>query len=144
MYRKILVALDHTPTDAAVVPHIQQLAQLCRAELLLIHVADGWAARHYDQLNLAESEEMQADRAYLEQTAEGLRAAGLTVQTHLACGEPAAELLKLIASEGCDLVAMTTHGHKLIGDLVLGSTIDKVRHNTDVPLLIVRAKKGAG
>lgn len=142
MYRKILVALDHTATDAVVLPHILELAQLCRAELLLIHVADGWVARNQQQLNLSESDEMRDDRAYLERMAATFQAVGLTVRTHLAMGDPPAELLKLIASEQCDLVAMTTHGHKLLGDIVHGSTIEKVRHHTDVPLLIVRAKRG--
>jgi manganese transport protein len=142
MYRKILVALDNTATDAAVVSHIRELARLCDAELLLVHVADGFAARQFHQLNLAESEEMQEDRAYLERVAAGLRESGLAVRTHLAMGEPAPELLKTIVAEHCDLVAMTTHGHQLIGDIIHGSTIDKVRHKTDVPMLIVRTKRG--
>ena len=141
MYRKILVALDNTKTDAAVVSHVRELAQLCQAELLLVHVADGFAARQFHQLNLAESQEMVDDRAYLESVAVTLRESGLPVRTHLAMGEPAAELLKTIAAEQCDLVAMTTHGHQLLGDLVHGSTIDKVRHKTGVPLLIVRTKR---
>jgi nucleotide-binding universal stress UspA family protein len=141
MYRKILVALDNTATDVAVVEHIVELARLCRSELLLVHVADGFAARHYHQLNMAESEEMRQDRAYLERVAGEMRDGGLTVRTHLAMGDPSAELLKTVVAEECDLIALTTHGHKLLGDIVHGSTIEKVRHNTSVPLLVVRAKK---
>jgi nucleotide-binding universal stress UspA family protein len=141
MYRKILVALDNTPTDAAIVSHILELAQLCHSELLLVHVADGFAARQFHQLNLAESEEMREDRAYLERVAVTFREAGLPVRTQLAMGEPSVELLKTIVAEGCDLIAMTTHGHKLLSDLVLGSTIEKVRHETAVAMLVVRTKR---
>ena len=144
MYRKILVALDNTPTDTAVVSHIRELAGLCGSELLLVHVADGFAARQFHQLNLAESEEMREDREYLERVAASLREGGLTVRTHLAMGEPSVELLKTISAEHCDLVAMTTHGHQMLGDIIHGSTIDKVRHKTDVPMLIVRTKRGEG
>ncbi len=141
MYRKILVALDHTAADETLIPHVTELAKMCGAELLLVHVADGWTARHYHHLNLAESEEMQDDREYLESRAREMAAAGLKVNTLLALGEPPAQILKVSVAEGCDLIAMTSHGHRLIGDILLGSTIDHVRHRTDVPLLVVRAKR---
>jgi len=139
MYRKILVALENDKADASLLPHVTQLAKIVGAELLLVHVADGWAARNFDQLKLAESEEIQVDRAFLERTAVNLRAEGLRVQTELAMGNPPQQIVKTAAAQGCDLIAMTSHGHKLIGDLIYGSTIDKVRHNTTVPLLVVRA-----
>jgi manganese transport protein len=139
MYRKILVALENDKADASLLPHVTRLAKIVDAELLLVHVADGWAARNFDQLKLAESEEIQADRAFLESTAVNLRAQGLRVQTELAMGNPPQQIVKTAAAQGCDLIAMTSHGHKLIGDLVHGSTIDRVRHNTTVPLLVVRA-----
>lgn len=140
MYRKILVALENARSDATLLPHISQLANIVGAELLLVHVADGWAARNFDQLKLAESEEMKADRAYLNDTAEKLRAAGLRVSTELALGNPPQQILKTARAQGCDLIAMTSHGHKLIGDVFLGSTIEKVRHNTHIPILVVRAQ----
>jgi nucleotide-binding universal stress UspA family protein len=140
MYRRILVALDHTSADEVLVPHVIELAQLTRAEVLLVHVADGWAARNFDRLNLAESEEMREDRAYLERTAIALRdQSGLTVTTRLAMGDPPREILKLAEDESCDLIAMTTHGHRLIGDILFGSTIEYVRHRSKAPLLIVSA-----
>jgi len=141
MYRKILVALENGPADEALVPHVSQLAQLCGAELLLVHVADGWVARNFDKLKLAESEEMRADRDYLESRARELRDAGLTVSARLAAGDPPAEILKTADEEQCDLIAMTTHGHRLIKDLLLGSTIDPVRHRASVPVLLVRAPR---
>jgi len=121
-------------------PHIEQLALLLRAELVLVHVADGWAARHYDRLQLKESEEMQEDRRYLQQSAERLRSSGLSVSVHLALGDPPTEILKTAETEHCDLIAMTTHGHRLIGDIIFGSTIEHVRHRAAVPLLVVRAR----
>lgn len=141
MYRKILVALDNSPADASLLPHIQQLAELLHSELLLVHVADGWVARNYDRLNLVESEEMKTDRQYLESTAARLREAGLKVTAHLALGDPPTEILKTAEQEYCDLIAMTTHGHRLLGDLIYGSTIHVVRHKATIPILLVRAKK---
>lgn len=139
MYRKILVALENTRADETVVPHITELAHQLGSELILLHVADGWAARNYDQLKLAESDEMRADQAYLDGVAARLRLAGLAVSTELALGNPPTEIIKIAAARHCDLIAMTSHGHKLLGDIFLGSTIDKVRHNTTIPILVVRA-----
>jgi nucleotide-binding universal stress UspA family protein len=140
MYRRILAALDHTDADAVLLPHIKDLAKMTGAEVLLVHVADGWAARNYDRLNLAESEEIREDRAYLERTAYALQVdTGLIVHTRLAMGDPPREILRLAEEEQCDLIAMTTHGHRLIGDILFGSTIEYVRHRCKAPLLIVTA-----
>lgn len=140
MYKKILVALDHTAADNTLLPHVTQLAKLTKATLLLVHVADGWVARNYDRFNLADSDEMKVDRKYLDDRAATLRADGIDVATELALGDPPTEILKIAPREHCDLIAMTTHGHRLIGDLLFGSTIDKVRHGSEIPLLVVRAK----
>lgn len=139
MYKKILVALENGRADEAILPHIAELAQRLGSALLLVHVADGFAARNFEQLKLSESDEMRADRLYLETVAGRLRAAGLAVTTELALGNPPTEILKTAQASGCDLIAMTSHGHKLVGDFFLGSTIDKVRHNTAIPILVVRA-----
>jgi len=139
VYKRILVALENGPADEALVPHVSELARMCGAELLLVHVADGFVARNYDKLKLAESEEMKADREYLETTTAGLRTQGLVVNALLAAGDPPTEILKAAEAAGCDLIAMTTHGHRLLKDLVLGSTIEPVRHRASVPVLLVRA-----
>ena len=139
MYKKILVALENGRADASLLPHIADLAALCRSELLLIHVADGWVARNFEQLKLAESDEMKADREYLERQAEMLRGRGLQVGIHLALGKPPNEILKAADREQCDLIAMTTHGHRFFGDLIHGSTITAVRHKSQIPILLVRA-----
>jgi universal stress protein A len=139
MYRKILAALDHTPADDSLLAHVSKLARLTGAEIILIHVATGWVAQWRNQLNLDESAEMREDQAYLEVIAERLRADGLGVNAVPSQGEPAREILKLAHSEGCDLIAMTTHGHRFISDLLLGSTIEKVRHESDIPILVIPA-----
>jgi nucleotide-binding universal stress UspA family protein len=141
MYKKILVALENSRTDDAVVVHVARLATLLGSELLLLHVADGFAARNFDQLNLVESDEMKADRAYLTAVADRLKAQNLNVGTTLALGSPPAEIVRIAQANACDLIALTAHGHKLVGDIFLGSTIDKVRHNTAIPVLVVRATK---
>lgn len=140
MYKKILVALENSHADQALLPHIAEFARQLGSELLLMHVADGWVARNYNRLNLAESAEMKGDRVYLEEKAAELRKTGLTVTAHLALGDPAPEILKAAAREHCDLIAMTMHGHRFLGDLVFGSTIHEVRHKTTIPVLLVRAQ----
>jgi nucleotide-binding universal stress UspA family protein len=141
MYHKILVALENSRTDASLLPHVTELATRLGSRLLLVHVADGWAARNFSQLKLAESDEMKADRAYLEQAVVELRLKGLSVSAHLALGDPATEILKTAEAERCDLIAMTSHGHRLIGDIIYGSTINEVRHRTSIPILVVKAEK---
>jgi len=144
MYQKILVALENGPADLRLLPHVSELARRMGAELLLLHVADGWAARNFEQLHLAESDEMKADGEYLASTAARLRGTGLQVDTVLALGNPPNEIVKIAAQSGCDLIALASHGHKLLADLVYGSTIDKVRHNTTIPLLVVSSGTKSG
>src|SRR5256886_14776612 len=127
MYRKILVALENSRADETLLPHIAELASLHRSELLLVHVADGYVARNYDQLNLAESQEMKDDRAYLESSAETLRQRGLTLDTFLALGDPAQGIVKAAEDRQCDLIAMTAHGHRLLGVVLYGGSTNKAR-----------------
>jgi manganese transport protein len=141
MYKKILVALENSRADQSLLPHVEQLARLMGSELLLVHVADGWAARTFDQLKLNESEEMREDRRYLDGIAETVRRSGLKVSAKLALGNPPTEIIKTAETEGCDLIAMGGHGHKLLGDLIHGSTVHEVRHGTGLPMLLVRATK---
>ena len=141
MYKKILVALENSSADGSLLPHITEFAKRLNSELLLVHVADGWAARNFNQLKLTESDEMKNDREYLEQSAANLCLQGVNVSTHLALGEPSTEILKAAEREHCDLIAMTSHGHRLLGDLVFGSTISEVRHRSSIPILLVKAAK---
>ena len=138
MYRRILVAVENSTADQTILTHVRALARLTGAELLLVHVADGWAARHFNQLKLRESEEMQTDRAYLDQLAGSL--AEFRVSTELAMGDPANEIIRLAQERGADLIAMSTHGHRFLNDLIRGTTVDKVRHLVKIPVLLLRAQ----
>ena len=139
MYDHILVAVENSKADEVIMEHIIGLAKLTGAKLLLVHVADGFAARHFEDLNLRESEEIREDRAYLARRCDELRAAGLQVDSRLAMGDPATELIRIAGETQVDLVAMSTHGHRLLGDLIHGTTVDKVRHTVRVPVLLLRA-----
>ncbi len=141
MYRRILVPLENSATDASIVTHVSALAKHCGASLVFIHVADGWAARNIKHLTLRESEEIRVDREYLEQVAKEASNAGLPAEAVLATGDPAREICEAAHREHCDLIAMATHGHKLIGDVVYGSVANSVRHTTTVPVLLVRAPR---
>jgi nucleotide-binding universal stress UspA family protein len=140
MYKLILVPVENRETDQTILKHIRELARLTKAKLLLVHVADGWVARNYDQLKLQESEEMRRDREYLETLEKELRSEGYEVSSVLAMGDPATEIIKLAGTSGVDLIAMTTHGHRLVGDILYGATVDKVRHAVDVPVLLLKVK----
>jgi nucleotide-binding universal stress UspA family protein len=141
MYKRILVPLEHSPYDTAIVEHVRELARVCGSSVVLIHVADGWAARNVNQLNLRESEEMRLDREYLEQTCALLKSDGLEVESLLAGGDPSKEIADAATREQCDLIAMSTHGHKFIKDIVYGSVANEVRHLSRVPVLLVRGER---
>lgn len=141
MYSKILVTLDATEADRTILEHIKDLARLTGGRLVLLHVADGWAARWFgDQ---AVSPEVTEDRAYLDRVEAELAAEGFQVESVLAYGDPADEIVRWVAEKGCDLIAMSTHGHRLLADLMLGATASRVQHQVDVPVLLLRAKKPA-
>ena len=140
MYKTILIPVENRETDNTILEHIRPLARLTKAKLLLMHVADGWAARNYEHLKLQESEEMKHDRAYLAGLENDLRTEGFEVSSVLAMGEPSTEIIKLAKSSGADLIAMSTHGHRFINDFLRGATADKVRHAVDVPVLLLKVK----
>jgi nucleotide-binding universal stress UspA family protein len=139
MFKKIMVALDHSKADSVLLSRVKELARITQGELLLVHVSTGWAAHWREDLNLADSQEMKEDRDYLERVAEELHREGYRVTTRHACGEPANEVLKAAHSLGVDLIAMAMHGHRGLSDLIHGTTITKVRHESDIPLFLVRA-----
>jgi len=140
MYKKIIVPLDNSATDETILTHVRKLARLTNAELVLVHVADGFAARLQDQLNLADSEEIKNDQAYLNKVAATLQQEGFSTRAFLIQGqEPVDGILSVAQSEGGDLIAMSTHGHRFIQDMILGSVADTLRHRTDIPILMIRS-----
>ena len=138
MYKTILLTLDGTPTDQAIIEHIKQLAKFTQGRVVLLHVADGWAARTYGPD--AVSPEITEDTAYLQKVQSEFQSAGIAAEAELAYGDPATEIVKWVQEKGCDLVAMSTHGHRLLADVFLGTTATKVRHSIKVPVLLLRAK----
>ena len=139
MYHRILVPVENSSYDERILDHVRQLARFCGASIVLIHVADGWAARNIQHLNLRESEEMRADREYIERLAATLSSEGLDAEALLATGDPSAEIAAAAEREKCDLIAMSTHGHRFIADLIYGSVASAVRHMTNIPVLLLRA-----
>jgi len=139
MYHRILVTLEHSKADAAILAHVGKLARSCGASVVLVHVADGWAARNVNALTLRESDEIKGDREYIEQCRADLEASGLAAEAVLASGNPAEEIVAAAKRERVDLIAMATHGHRFLNDLVRGSVANEVRHRTFVPVLLVRA-----
>jgi len=137
VYRTILLTLDGTLTDRAIIDHIKQLAKLAQSRVILLHVADGWAARTYGAN--AVSQEITEDTAYLEKILVEFRSAGIPAEAELAYGDPVTEIVKWVRQKGCDLVAMSTHGHRFLADIFLGATASRVRHSVSVPVLMLRA-----
>jgi nucleotide-binding universal stress UspA family protein len=138
MYATILVTLDGTPSDRAIIEHIKDLARLAHSRLVLLHVADGWAARTYGPD--AVSPEISEDTTYLQKVRAEFESAGIPTEAELAYGEPADQIIKWVQQKGCDLVAMSTHGHRLLADIFLGATATRVRHNISTPVLLLKAK----
>jgi len=138
MYKTILVTLDGTPTDRAIIEHIKQLAKLTQGRVVLLHVADGWAARTFGPDALGP--EITEDTAYLNRVRSEFQSAGIPAEAELAYGDPPKEIVKWVEEKGCDLVAMSTHGHRLLADIFLGATASRVQHRISVPVLLLRAK----
>ena len=139
MYKRILVPVEHSGADRTIIDHVQALAKMCGATLVLLHVADGWVARAYDELQLRDSKEMQEDRAYLDQLIDELRGRGFVAEARLAMGDPATEIVRAAETEAVDLVAMATHGHTFLGDLLFGSVSDSLKHKIKIPLLLLKS-----
>src|SRR6266550_2844443 len=140
-HSSFVIPLENSPADETILTHIKSLARMAGAKLLLVHVADGWVARNFDQLKLAESEEMKQDRLYLEKRSRQLTAEGFSCDAVLALGEPSDEIIKLAREKNVDLIAMTTHGHRFISDILYGATVDKVRHEVEVPVLLLKVQR---
>jgi nucleotide-binding universal stress UspA family protein len=138
MFKKILVALDHSKSDSVLLPRVKELCRLTNASLLLLHVSTGWKASWQRDLNLTDSREMEEDRDYLHEVETALRREGFDVDSRHATGNAADAIVRTAQEENCDLIAMATHGHRWLSDLIHGTTIGKVRHETDIPLFLVK------
>jgi nucleotide-binding universal stress UspA family protein len=137
MYKNILIPLENSCFDDVILNHIRPLAKLTNAHLTLVHVADGFMARN--QKDLGESEEMRDDYQYLKRRELELKNEGFDVKVILLFGEPSKEILALSEKEKFDLIAMATHGHRGLSDIILGSVASDLRHSTRIPVLQIKA-----
>jgi nucleotide-binding universal stress UspA family protein len=138
MYKTILLTLDASPADRPIIDHIKQLAGILHSRIVLLHVATGAAAQFHAED--AAGEEVEKSRAYLESVRREFEAAGVPAVAEVACGDPVREIIRWVDEHECDLVAMGTHGHKMLADLFLGATASRVQHNISIPVLLLRAR----
>jgi nucleotide-binding universal stress UspA family protein len=136
VYKNILVTLDVTPTDRAIIDHVKELATKMNSSVILLHVATGVSAQFHGAN--AGGEEVEEDQAYLDRIRGEFESAGIPARSELAFGDPVREIVNWVKHNRCDLVAMSTHGHKLVADLILGTTANRVRHAVSVPVLLLR------
>ena len=137
VYRRILVPLDHTNLDRLAVSHASAMAKLHDAKLYLLHVEEGVTSLVYGPDS--STAEVEAGEHYLDTIADGLRRQGIAVETTVFhSSSPRREIVRYARQIRPDLVIMGAHGHGGLKDLIFGTTINPVRHNLDVPILIVR------
>ena len=141
VYRRILVPLDHSSLDRAAVAHAAAMARLDGALLHLMHVEEGAISRLYGPL--ASTREEHIGERYFRDIADTLSKQGLRTEVTIAHGRtPKAEIVRIAREWNADLIVMGAHGHTGLKDLVFGNTIDAVRHNVPVPVLVVGAEPG--
>jgi len=134
--KHIAAALGRDDGDAKVISHAVALAKAEDALLTLIHVVDSVPSQVYS--SDIYDEHTRDDERYLAEIAKELRAMGVSVEIALPHGDPVKELADYVTSHGVDLLVMGSHGHRLLGDILLGETVDPVRHRVDIPVLVVR------
>lgn len=139
MYETMLITLDTTASDRTIIEHIKPLAALLHSHVVLLHVADGWAARQFGADAI--SPEVTQDQVYLEQVRMEFEAAGIPATAELAYGSPAEEIIRWVDAHPPDLIAMATHGHKFVAEIFLGETASRVQHRVSVPVLLLKVPK---
>lgn len=131
VYKNILVTLDCSPVDDAIIKHVALLAVQNQARVHLLHVVH---AHTLDQRRALRAETGPC----LEKHAEKLREQGVDAHKIIRDGEPDAQILKEIETGRYDLVAMATHGHKFFGDILFGSVSKTLKHRISIPLLLLK------
>ncbi len=131
IYKKILVTIDCSEVDGPIVAHVSALAQQNNAEVVLLHVI------HAHTLDQDRALREKASTA-MENCLETMRSEGIAAQSLIKTGEPEAEILGEIETGSYDLVAMATHGHNFIGDILFGSVSDSLKHTITIPLLLLK------
>ena len=134
--KHIAVALGKDDSDGAIVSRALSLAKAEQAMLTLIHVVDSAPALVYS--SGVYDQHTREDEQYLEEIAAEVRDAGVAVEIALPHGSPSRELVAFTSSRRVDMLVMGSHGHRLLGDLLWGETVDPVRHRAGIPVLVVR------
>ncbi|MGO9009149.1 MAG: Nramp family divalent metal transporter [Bryobacteraceae bacterium] len=141
VYHRILVPLDHTALDLLAISHAAAMAKLYGAKLYLLHVEEGVTSQIYG--GESSTAEVEAGQAYLDRIARSLQGQGIAVETAILYStSPGKEIVRYAREIQPDLLIMGAHGHGGLKDLIFGTTISPVRHNLDIPVLIVRPGKG--
>ncbi len=139
-YHRILVPLDHTALDRLAISHAAAMGKLYGASIYLLHVEEGVTSQVYG--TASSTAEVELGETYLERMAQSLRNLGVTVVTAIGHSvSPTKEILRYAKEISPDLVIMGAHGHGGLKDLIFGTTIDPVRHQLNLPMLIVRPGK---
>ncbi|PKK82706.1 MAG: hypothetical protein CVT49_12270 [candidate division Zixibacteria bacterium HGW-Zixibacteria-1] len=137
-FTHIGVALDNSDIDEFVISRAMSLAKIHKAEITLIHVSDAPGAQVYGE-NISD-EHTRDDIDFISEVAEILKHQGYNARSVLKTGQAAQEIIKAVRDEKIDLFIMGSHGHRLIGDMFYGETVSTVRHNLDVPIMVVKAQ----
>jgi len=137
--RLIAAALDFSRADKAVLSYAVTLARGASrgAKLLLFHIVESGGARIMGG-DLRDSEARE-DQERLELYAKELSELGVESQYDLGFGEPADELAALVEQHRPDLIILGSHGHRGMGDIVHGTSVERLRHRVRVPVLVIPA-----
>lgn len=134
-YNHIGIAIDFSRNDWESIRHgIMQGGK--EANYTLIHVVETAAARYHG--NEVMDMETQSDADNLQQYADELVALGYKANTHIGYGATATAIADVVKQENIDFVVMGSHGHRILKDLIFGTTVNSVRHKVKVPVLIVK------
>ncbi len=145
MYQKILVPMDGSKLAECVVEHVKLIATGCQVPtVVLLRVIEPISPPGYLPRGMAEdayrdareTAEIQA-KDYLNEIAEGLKAEGIAVETDIADGLPANEILDYADHNQVDLIVVSTHGRSGISRWWSGSVAEKVVSQSLIPVLIV-------
>jgi manganese transport protein len=139
-YHRILLPLDHTSLDRLAISHGAAMAKLHGATLFLLHVEEGVTSQIYGPES--STAEVTLGSQYLDNIAQTLRDQGIRVETAVShSSSPKREIVRYAREIKPDLVIMGAHGHGGLKDLIFGNTINPVRHDLELPMLIVRPGK---
>ena len=136
MYPIILMTLDRSSADRGIIEHIKKLAKAMNSKVVLFHVATGVPAQMHGPD--ATGREITDANAYLAKIHAEFESLQIPVEQVLAFGDPVTQIIQWTQGNPCDLIAMGTHGHRMIADLLLGATASRVQHSVLVPVLMLR------